>query len=139
MTEHTPGKWQRDMRRILASPPDFMPSVGQPAFVVVQCGAYCSGTSAEKNANARLIEAACNACMEVNSENPVAVAEALPDLLAACEGLLHPGFDVTTTETGRYECRYCWENHKRAISVCPSTTCPAHIARVAIVKARREP
>lgn len=34
-------------------------------------------------ANAQLIVAARNACMEINPENPIAVAEALPELLEA--------------------------------------------------------
>ncbi len=34
---------------------------------------------------ARLICAAVNACRQVNPKNPIAAAEALPDLLAACK------------------------------------------------------
>ena len=38
-------------------------------------------------ANARLIAAACNACQEINPDNPQAAAEALVDLYEACKGL----------------------------------------------------
>jgi hypothetical protein len=38
-------------------------------------------------ANAPLITAACNACMEINPDNPIAVAEALPELVGALGGL----------------------------------------------------
>lgn len=42
----------------------------------------------EAEANAHLITAAINACKEINLDNPIAVAEALPDLLKACEAIV---------------------------------------------------
>jgi hypothetical protein len=37
--------------------------------------------TATARANAEFITAACNACMEINPDNPMAVAEALPELV----------------------------------------------------------
>jgi len=39
----------------------------------------------EVNANAVLIVAAVNACFSINPENPIAVAEALSELVAVCK------------------------------------------------------
>lgn len=43
---------------------------------------------AEGKANARLIVAAVNACFTINPSNPLAVAEAMPELVGAAKGLL---------------------------------------------------
>lgn len=46
------------------------------------------GARARAEANARLIAAAWNGCVVINPENPIAAAEAMPALLAACKAAL---------------------------------------------------
>jgi len=48
------------------------------------CG---TGTSEDDEANAALVVAAVNACFKVNPDNPLAVAEALPELVEACRNI----------------------------------------------------
>ena len=51
--------------------------------------------------NARMIAAAVNACQSINPQNPMAVAEALPDMLAQLKwtiDILHRVFEEHGTE-----------------------------------------
>ena len=52
--------------------------------------AFCCGIgpSEEDDANAALIVAAVNSCFAINPSNPLAVAEALPELVEACRELI---------------------------------------------------
>ena len=49
-------------------------------------------------ANAHLIEAAVNACIKINPDNPVAVAESIQDMYEALKGLLSVSFALFTPE-----------------------------------------
>ena len=57
----------------------------------------------ERDSNARLIVAARNACMKVNPSNPIAAAEALPELLDAC--ILVVKTANSAAETGHSEAK----------------------------------
>lgn len=48
----------------------------------------------EQEANGRFIVAACNGAMTANPENPMAAADALPDILTTCRALLQAAATV---------------------------------------------
>ena len=63
-------------------------------------GAVARAMESIREANARLIAAACNACQEINPDNPQAAAEALVDLYKACKCGLEVLEDLGTDPTG---------------------------------------
>ena len=63
--------------------------------------------------NARFIVAACNAAMKANPGNPIAVAEALPDLLEAGQQLVE---HLTKMENGKWLNNAPGEELKAAIA-----------------------
>lgn len=60
------------------------------------------GTHKQMNANAALIVAAVNACFAVSPENPLAVAEALPEVVEALRGLVSE-FDNNNALAAAYD------------------------------------
>ena len=62
--------------------------------------------------NGDLIVAACNACMQVNPSNPVAAAEALPELLEACETMVAEH----DAGTGTNPAEMTWDSLRDAIA-----------------------
>ncbi|KKL03698.1 hypothetical protein LCGC14_2623480, partial [marine sediment metagenome] len=92
--EHTPGPWgvAPNGKQVLA------PHVIQRDNVLVR---KLSGATPEQvEANARLIVAARNAAFRANAKNPIAAAEALPELLEvlkeleALRKMPHPSGDL---------------------------------------------
>lgn len=97
MSKHTKGPWQA-VEAGKGFPRTVVTTTTRGGSETVADCAWRPGAVAEDEANARLIEAACNAAMEVNPENPVAAAEALPDLLVACEAALEAYTIMTNRE-----------------------------------------
>jgi len=84
MNKPTPGPWTMGPRdaamlsiRILDAPRMMLAAEAHGA----------GGSWKEVGANAALIVAAVNACFKVNPDNPLAVAEALPELVEACRNI----------------------------------------------------
>jgi len=77
-TKPTPGPW-RFKGRTLTVP--HLAVYGPPHLV--DGGDYAPICEPHYEADARLIVAAVNACFQVNPDNPLAVAEALPELVEA--------------------------------------------------------
>ena len=99
MNKPTPGPWminskaiawQRDDRGRLYW--DFPIQIGTLGTCVR------AETAEEAEANAALIVAAVNACFAINPSNPLAVAEALPELVKACRGLTSQSKEVSEEE-----------------------------------------
>jgi len=58
--------------------------------LVANCGGYSSNTESvveENEANAHLIVTAVNACIKVNPDNPMAIAESIADMYEALRNL----------------------------------------------------
>jgi len=100
----TPGPWEAwpdaDTNQLAVGPK--MGGVGVCDVVNVNgIGISTEDTRATGEANARLVAAAVNACFVVNPENPLAVAEALPEIVTALKriemGMSFPEDDVQRT------------------------------------------
>ena len=100
MSKYTPMPWFADGRYIVAYVPKGRPG----GEVIATCGPTAGSLkhAIPNKANAHLIAAACNAVMKVNPENPIAAAEALPDLLEACTTALKMlNAEIETAPIGR--------------------------------------
>ena len=75
----TPGPWRADLNRY-----DNEWRVYSDGKMCPVINSLFKPESDIGQANARLIAAAVNACFKVNPENPIAVAEALPELVSCC-------------------------------------------------------
>ena len=81
----TPGPWRMDFgpRQYSLKGADCHNVV----FMALPSEDYGAGI-AEIDANAEFILAAVNACFQINPENPIAVAEALPELVESLKRVL---------------------------------------------------
>jgi len=66
--------------------------------LVADCARFNVLVREEIQANIALIVAAVNGCFAVNPDNPLAVAEALPELVKACRGLTSQSKEVSEEE-----------------------------------------
>ena len=80
MSGHAPGPWRKGERESYLHA---IKIIDERGFLVAEARG-ATGPWADVEANARLIIAAVNACFAVNPDNPLAVAEALPELVEAC-------------------------------------------------------
>lgn len=87
MAKYTPGDW------FLSASGAYVGRLTSDGSHDIICelndGVGLDGVEICSEANGRLITAATNAAMNANADNPVAAAEALPQMLEACEAIMH--------------------------------------------------
>lgn len=97
-TRPTPGPW--DLEEIPYETNDsaggwYLHLGGEDADALYMSKAHVT------EGQAGLIVAACNACQSINPDNPHAVAEALPDLVAACTDALRLMDTMANTQAAK--------------------------------------
>jgi hypothetical protein len=93
MNKPTPGPWVVNQNRPVAGcNGDIAITTGHESIVAV------AFVRPDVEANAALIVAAVNACFTINPDNPLAVAEALPEIVKMARDILDAHWDMSPLE-----------------------------------------
>jgi hypothetical protein len=95
-TKPTPGPWKIS-KNFPGSTATFR-EVEDPRGRVVLVGQSGLKNDLPADSNAALIVAAVNACFAVNPDNPMAVAEAMPEVVDVMRGILKCGMTTTADD-----------------------------------------
>lgn len=86
--KNTPGPWDLYSAQPVEQYVDHVEDAEEGSFCIFQMQPGKQVPPEEAAANARLVIAACNGATCANPDNPLAAAEALPDLLEAAKRLV---------------------------------------------------